>query len=215
MVWRRPGWCKRRRRSHGTRHGVQSQRDPTTTSRYGAGTEETGGFLGAGLAKDEVAQAKQEPHNAARGPDPAISDDDVEVRGRDGRNSRLSWCWSGKTGYRKAGKAGATKHGMGSRPSGIRRRRRCTGQGGEKEAALLANSNKRRLLVLVERAARHSRRESRTNSSIGVLDMKEGSGRDFDENGGDLQRQLTTTLHPTHTWLTCSVFAGRTAEVKW
>jgi hypothetical protein len=71
--------------------GIQTQRDPTATSRYGAGTEETVGSLRVDLANDEVAQSKQEPQNAARGPDPAGFDDDVEVRGREGRNKRLSW----------------------------------------------------------------------------------------------------------------------------
>jgi hypothetical protein len=92
----------------------------------GRDAEETVGSLRVDL--DEVAQSKQEPQNAARGPDPAISDDDVEVRGRDGRIRRLSWCWSGKTGYRRASKVGATERGMGSGSSGIRRRRRGTGQ---------------------------------------------------------------------------------------
>ena len=96
QVWQNGVPQGRKSRSHRTRHGVQTQRDPTTTSRYGAGREVTGGSLGVVLVNYEVAQSKQEPQNAARGPDPAISDDEVGVRGRDGRNRRLSWSWSGE-----------------------------------------------------------------------------------------------------------------------
>ena len=38
-------------------------------------------------------------------------------------------------------------------------------------------------------------------SASWILDRKR-EGRDFDENGGDLQ-SASSTLHPTHTWLTC------------
>jgi len=37
---------KTRSMGHRTQHGVQTQRDPTTTSRYGAGRGETSGSLG-------------------------------------------------------------------------------------------------------------------------------------------------------------------------
>ena len=60
--------------------------------------------------------------------------------------------------------------------------------------------------------AHQSRRESRTTSSIGVLDRKR-EGRDFDEKVV-IYKALTTTLHPTHTYMD-HLFAGRTAEVEW
>ena len=52
------------------------------------------------------------------------------------------------------------------------------------------------------------RRKATESSSTGDLDRKEGRGKDFDENGGDLQRQFTTILHPTHISLTFSIFVG-------
>ena len=58
-------------------------------------------------------------------------------------------------------------------------------------------------------------RKATESSSTGDLDRKEGRGKDFDENGGGLQRQLTTILHPTHISLTCSGYAGIAAEMKW
>ena len=51
-------------------------------------------------------------------------------------------------------------------------------------------------------------RKATESSSTGDLDRKEGRGKDFDENGGGLQRQLTTILHPTHISLTFSIFVG-------
>ena len=91
--------------------GKETGSRPSGIRRRRRGTgqgEETGGSLRLGLAKAGVVQAKKkEPRNAARGPEPAGSDDDVEVRGGDGRNRRLSWCWSGE-GRGGASKAGAT-----------------------------------------------------------------------------------------------------------
>ena len=59
--------------------------------------------------------------------------------------------------------------------------------------------------------AHQSRRESRTTSSISVLDRK-SEGRDFDENGGDLQ---SAYYYFTSYTIMAHLFAGRTAEVEW
>ena len=115
LAWRSTRWCKPSR-SHITQHGVQTQRDPTTRSGYGAGTEETGGSLGVDLAKAGVVQAKKEPRNTARGPDPS----EIRRRGRgtgQGRKKQAALfvlVWR-RTRWRKRSRSHITQHGVQTR----------------------------------------------------------------------------------------------------
>ena len=62
--------------------------------------------------------------------------------------------------------------------------------------------------------AQASRTDSAISSSVAVLKTAEGTGRDVDENGGDLNIYFSTSTYPPHISLTFYVVARSTAEVK-
>ena len=57
-------------------------------------------------------------------------------------------------------------------------------------------------------------KDSTISSSAAVLETAERTGRDIDENGGELNLYFTTSTYASHISLTFSIVAGITAEVK-